>query len=317
MARPIVFMFSGQGSQYYHMGKELFKNHAGFRQHMLELDTLLFQYTGRSIVNEIYNDHKSIADTFDTLFYTHPAIFIVEYALCRILLEMGIKPDYLLGSSLGEFTAAAISGIMPIEDMLEFIVKQVAIFEAYCAPGNMIAILHNYALYYAETSIHEYSELTSINYPSHFVVSVDKKKLAIIIEFLKEKNIIYQLLPVCYGFHSSLVEPAEKAFKHFVQTKSYQRPAIPFVSCLAGEKLTEVSNDFFWNIVRKPILFQEAIQYLEKQHECIYVDLGPSGTLANFLKHSHAGNFTGRCYPIMTPFKQELRNVKTIESALR
>jgi bacillaene synthase trans-acting acyltransferase len=143
MSKPIVFMFSGQGSQYYHMGKELFNKNAAFRKSMLKIDSIIFQYIGKSIVNEIYNPYKNLNNKFDCLLYTHPAIFMLEYSLYQVLLEKEIVPDYLLGSSLGEFTCTAILGLMSLEDIIECVVKQPMILEKYCSKGSMLAILNN------------------------------------------------------------------------------------------------------------------------------------------------------------------------------
>lgn len=310
---PIVFMFCGQGSQYYHMGRELFNKHPTFQKSMMQMDAIIFKHIGKSIVNEIYNPHKRVGDKFHPILYTHPAIFMLEYSLCQLLLEKGIMPDYLLGSSLGEFTCAAVSGVMSVEDVIDSIVKQAIILESYCSNGSMIAIIDNPSLYYETPQLYENSELASVNYHSHFVISGDNEKLNLIVNFLEKKNITYHLLPVDYGFHSSLIDPAERAYKDFLKTKSYKTPSIPFISCLLGSRVTEVNSKFLWDVVRKPIQFQKAIQYLESQHECIYLDLGPSGTLANFSKQNLSPNSMRRCYSIITPFNQELKYLKDIE----
>ncbi|TCS93655.1 acyltransferase domain-containing protein [Hazenella coriacea] len=317
MNRPIVFMFSGQGSQYYQMGKELFNNNAVFRNSMLKIDSIIFQQIGKSVVDEIYHPRKRMNDQFDRTLFTHPAIFMVEYSLCQVLLEMDIVPDYVLGSSLGEFTSVAISDMMDLEDLVECIVEQAVIFENSCEKGSMIAIIDNPSLYDETPQLFENSELTSINYRSHFVISGDHKALQLVLQFLKENNIIHQLLPVSYGFHSSLIDPAERAYKDFIKMKNFKTPLIPLISCLQGERVTEVDRFFLWDVVRKPIQFQKAIQYLESRHECTYLDLGPSGTLSNFLKQNLSIKSRQRCYSIMTPFNQELKYLKIIEESFR
>ncbi len=103
MNEPLVFMFSGQGSQYYHMGKELFKENTVFRQSMLEMDAIAARRIGTSIVEEIYHPGKRVSDPFDSILFSHPAIFMIEYSLYKVLEDRGIYPDYVLGSSLGEF----------------------------------------------------------------------------------------------------------------------------------------------------------------------------------------------------------------------
>lgn len=90
MNEPLVFMFSGQGSQYYHMGKELFKENIVFRQSMHEMDAMAARRIGTSIVEEIYHPAKRVSDPFDSILFSHPAIFMVEYSLYKVLEDRGI-----------------------------------------------------------------------------------------------------------------------------------------------------------------------------------------------------------------------------------
>src|SRR5258708_32067910 len=96
----IVFLFSGQGSQYYHMGSKLFDTDATFRKKLYELDEIVRSIQGRSLVDELYGKKYKMFDPFLSLELTHPAIFMAGYALAKVLEEQGILPDYLLGASL-------------------------------------------------------------------------------------------------------------------------------------------------------------------------------------------------------------------------
>lgn len=317
MSNPVVFLFSGQGSQYYHMGKELWKSHPTFRNWMLRLDALMAPYTGISVANEIYHPHKGVQDPFDRLLYSHSAIFMVEYALYQVLLEEGIKPDYVLGTSLGEFASAAAVCVLSVEDIVGSVASQAMAIERNCAKGGMIAILDRPDLYYDTPQLYENCELSSINYSSHFVVSGGHEQLGGIIQFLKEKQILHQRLPVSYAFHSSHIKAAEEDFLCLAQGKSYRKSVIPVISSLQGGPAKEVNDRFFWEIVSRPIRFQEAICYLENLHECIYVDVGPSGTLANFIKQQDKMKFGPRCFSICTPFNQEFKNLHTLQNLIR
>ncbi|MBY9085626.1 acyltransferase domain-containing protein, partial [Paenibacillus sp. HN-1] len=147
MNKPIVFMFSGQGSQYYQMGKELFDNDPIFQKWMIKMDDIVQRNIGRSVINEIYHDHGRKENKFDRTLFTHPAIFILEYALSQVLIEGGIKPDYVLGTSLGEFTALAVSESMEVEDVIECLIKQAEMIESNCKQSGMLAILDHISLY--------------------------------------------------------------------------------------------------------------------------------------------------------------------------
>lgn len=105
---PIVFMFSGQGSQYYQMGKMLFEHNKIFKNHMIDADSYFIKMTGNSLIKILYDSNKRQTDLFLDFSLTHPAIFMIEYALTKALIDNHIQPDFLLGNSVGEVTAAVM-----------------------------------------------------------------------------------------------------------------------------------------------------------------------------------------------------------------
>ena len=167
MSDSVVFMFSGQGSQFYQMGRELFELHDGFRRWMLRLDAIVYNITHMSILDHIYDESKTISDQFDRTLYSHPAIFMVEYALAQILLERGIKPNYVLGTSMGEFASASIAGVISLEEALEALIEQAKALETHCQSGAMLAVLDDVSLYNETPLLYDNSELASVNFNSH------------------------------------------------------------------------------------------------------------------------------------------------------
>src|SRR3990172_1974894 len=116
MGRSIVFMFSGQGSQYYQMGKDLFTLQPVFREWMNRLDHIAYTITGEHVLDKLYHEKKRMDEPFDRVLYSHPATFMVGYSLARLLIESGIYPAYVLGASLGEFVSATVAEVMGLED---------------------------------------------------------------------------------------------------------------------------------------------------------------------------------------------------------
>ena len=311
-------MFSGQGSQYYHMGRELFAHHPVFRKWMLKLNKITQEVSGYSVIDRLYDEKKRVGASFDGTLYTHPAIFMVEYAMARVLIEEGIEPEFVLGTSLGEFAAAAVAGVSEVGELLESVIRQAHAFELHCPKGGMLAVIHDFSLFQEIPLIYDNSELASINFDSHFVISGKTDKLKVIEEFLNSKSIACMLLPVSHAFHSSLADQAASYYLDFHKNKIYLKPQIPLVSCLHGKMLTQIQKEYLWDVVRKPIKFPEAIMVLEKEkrNNLVYLDLGPGGTMANFAKHNLDISSQSEVYAVMTPFNQDLKNLAKIKEVL-
>ncbi len=313
MNKPVVFMFSGQGSCYFKMGLEMFEQHPTFRKWMLDLNEIASDTLGESVLDKLYDKTKSKNDLFDQTLYTHPAIFMAEYALAQVLLEDGIKPDYVLGTSMGEFASVAAAGVMPVDKALEAVVKQAQVLESHCQKGGMTAVVHNTALFNETPLLFNNSELASINFHSHFVVSGKPESLKRIGNFLQEKHIAYQHLPVSIGFHSALIEPAASVYADFLSLQTWQQPKILLISCVYADVINSLGRNYLWEVIRKPIAFQQTVQRLEEKQAYLYLDLGPSGTLANFVKYNLNKHSQSKSFPILTPFGQSLSNLEKVK----
>lgn len=305
MDNQTIFMFSGQGSQYYNMGKELFNNDLIFRNHMIKLDEIFGDLTGYSVVEHMYVSDGKPAGFFDDIFYTHPAIFMLEYSLAQTLMEKSVYPEYVLGSSLGEYAACAVAGVIGCEDIVECIVKQVELLRNNCARGGMLAIISDYKIYEELPILHQKSELVSINYVSHFVIAGSEQDLLEIKCYLKKNRIMYVKLPIQYAFHSTLIESIGEEYKIHLKTKNYKTSQIGLISCMKGGLINNIDYEHLWKVVRKPIDFIGAIKCLGENGNFNYVDLGPSGTMANFTKYHIPKERLQNVYPIVTPAHKE------------
>lgn len=314
MNKPIVFLFSGQGSQYFNMGKELYVSNSMFRKWMQKLDEVFLDLTGVSVLNKLYDDSRKKSELFDHLFYTHPSIFMVEYSLAQVLLEKGIYPDYVIGSSMGEFAACAIAGVMSCEDAFHSLVAQAQMVENLCPKGGMLAIIHDHKLYSEVPALHKNAELASINFHSHFVVSGSLQGIMDIEKYLKEEEIIYQRLPVSFAFHSSLLDPAAQPYIQFLQRKTMNSPELIYLSSLIGKRVSSFPDTYFWDVIRQPIDFRGAISCIDQEKEPVYIDLGPSGTLANFAKYNLGKESAPRIFSIVTPFGNDMKSLELLGS---
>lgn len=312
MRKPVIFMFSGQGSQYRQMGRALYESQPCFKEWLLKGDQLVQDMVSLSVLEQMYTPENPSDNSFNQIIFSYPAVFLVEYGLAQLLLQRGIEPDYVLGASMGSFAALAVAGVLSFEQALQAVIDQAICFETYCQTGSMIAILNSPTMFSQTTWLYQQSALASVNFDKHFVIAMPQTNLPEIRHMLKQTSTVAQELSVSYAFHSPWIEAAQYACGDFLQNLSYQPAQIPFICCSSSTEMINIPKNYLWNVIREPIQFQKTITDLEAKQAWRYLDLGPSGTLATFVKYNLAPSSTSDFFMIMTPAGQELRNLEKI-----
>jgi acyl transferase domain-containing protein len=316
----IVFCFSGQGSHFYHMGKELYEKESAFRTWMNTLDEIVRPFLGQSVLSVLYDTNKKPGDNFSRTCFTHPAIFMLEYSLFQVFAARNIVPDYVFGASLGEFTSAAVSGVVDYENAMKMVVKQALVIESACEPGGMMAFLHQSDYFHELNALFPDIELSALNSDNHFVISGTQASLAAIDRIAKSKDIFAQALPVSFAFHSRLIEPAADEYRTYLQSFTYKKPNISYLSSVTGEFIDNPAvfeGGYFWDVCREPILIKKASEYIESQGPFIYLDCGPFGTMANLIKQNIAASSTSRVQPTISPFGQDMAAITKAEKNIK
>jgi len=308
-------MFSGQGSQYFHMGEALFERNRVFREWMLRLDEVARRECGQSVVAAIYGSADK-AETFNRTLLTHPAIVMVEYALAQSLMDAGVMPDMTFGASLGSFTAAAVAGFIDVEDVLVAAIRQAAAFEARCAPGALLAVFATPTLF-AERVLSDHSEFAGGGFASHFTVACKCERVPEIEAALRARNLEYQRLPVSFAFHSRWIDEAQRPFQSFMDSLTLEPGQIPLMCCAHAALLEELPDDFLWCAVRRRIRVQEAVARLERTGPHRYIDAGPSGMLATSLKYLLAAGSASTVHAVLTPYGRDEHNLAAVAVAAR
>lgn len=307
-------MFSGQGSQYFQMGGALFEHEPVFRRRMLQLDEIVKDLCGHSVIATLYLEGHGKAEPFEHTALTHPAIFMVELSLAELLIQKGVVPDIVLGCSLGSFAAATVAGFLDAERSLTSVIRQATVLDAHCEAGGMFALIADPAIY-QEEFLKEHSDLAAVNFASHFVVSARQAELAGIEAHLKRRTLTYQRLPVRIAFHSRWMDPARGPFESAMRSIVPSAGVLPLVCSERAALLSELPDNYFWGVVRNPMRFAEAISTLELRGACRYIDVGPAGTLATFLKYILPANSRSTVRPVLNPLGHEQKNLLALLQA--
>jgi bacillaene synthase trans-acting acyltransferase len=310
--RQVVMMFSGQGAQYYQMGRELYNNDATFCAAIDRCDVAAVSICGRRVSEIIFERPISMSDQFDDQRQSTAALLAVGYGLAQALFDRGVRPDYLLGYSLGELIAATVSGILSIEEAFALLARCATLYERAVRPSTLVAVLDACEILEDMGEIKSFCELAAINAPRHFVLAVSVEHLSVLARVFDEKAVVWSKLPVQFGFHASFIDPVETAFRALQPSSSRRTSTIPIVSCVTGAPVTEFTADHLWSVVRKPVLFQATVRRLATETPTCFIDAGPSGTLAAFVNQNLLPDTVA--VPTINQFGADLKAMAQIEA---
>lgn len=314
---PVVFCFAGQGSQYYGMAADLMAEETVFRHWMQLGDAIVAQRHGFSILAEIYDEGRSPGAPFDRMEASHPAIFLVQYALTKVLQHHRLGPDMLLGVSLGEFTAQAVAGMMSFEATLCAVADQPALFHRTCRAGGMVAVLGPPDLHTRRPLLATHSEVAGVNSAGHFVLSALAQDLPAIEADLKACDVPFLRLPVPFAFHSRFIDAAETAWRDAFSQQRRETPFWPVWSSCTGELIGPATPDLPWRIVRQGMNVRRTLHTLEQHGGAVYVDLSPSGTLAALFRQGLDKNSPSRVLSVLSPFGGNMERLRKTMDWLR
>lgn len=312
MKKSIIFMFNGQGTQYYHMAEELYNSQKKFKKTMDYLDKIINEKLGYSVIKKMYNKTKTIEEVFDNLLISNLSIFIVQYSLSKFLIENGIVPNYVLGASLGECTAVAVSEMISCEEAIDFLINQSKLIEKKVEAGGMVLIMGKVnAEKYVEL-INLGFEIAGINHKSSFLVSYKSFHFDKLVEFLNTNKIKFIRLAVKFPFHSTYIDVIKEEFFNNIKYR-LKKGKISCISCCSNKKINEnIDYNFFWNMIRMKIDLYGTIRLAESINNHIYIDIGPGKGFINVLKQSIEENSSSKWYDILNPKKEDIKNIENI-----
>ncbi|MEM9508937.1 MAG: type I polyketide synthase, partial [Cyanobacteria bacterium P01_E01_bin.35] len=295
--KPVVFMFSGQGSQYENMGWGLYQNLPIFREYCDHCCEILDKYLDQPLKEIIFPiapqplspsapPAPPAPPALQETQYAQLAIFIIEYALAQLWMDWGVVPEVLIGHSIGEYVAATISGVFNLEDALKIVATRANLMQQQPS-GVMLSVA--LSAREVEQYLNEEVSLAVSNAPSLCAVSGETKAIADLEIVLQDRGIACRRLKTSHGFHSSLMDgaiaPLVEAFgKIYLHT-----PQIPFISNATGTWITNqqaTSPEYWGQHLRQTVRFAEGIEEIVKEPNRILLEVGAGKTLSTLAQQT-------------------------------
>jgi acyl transferase domain-containing protein/acyl carrier protein len=323
--RPVAFLFSGQGAQHVGMGRGLYAHEPVFREWIDRCAGLLAPQLGLDLREVLYpsttndqrpttNDQRPTTDKktrrqgegeavtqhstlntqnssslLDQTQYTQPALFVIEYSLAQLWMAWGLKPQAMIGHSIGEYVAACLAGVFSLEDALMLVAARGRLMQAM-PPGAMLSVALPEAELRGQLGLD--LALAAINAPGRCVVAGPAGAIMELEQRLAAAEVSCRRLHTSHAFHSPMMEPILEPFLDRVRRIALRPPALPYISNLTGDwvRVEEAADPRYWaRHLRQPVRFAEGLARLRDDEGLVLLEVGPGQTLATLARQSQGG----------------------------
>lgn len=318
LKNKIVFMFPGGGSQYHKMGKGIYDSHPYFKNIIDSGIAHLKPYFQEDLYGILFGDlDMQKEDKINDISFTQPLLFLFEYALAKLIMHWGLKPDTLIGHSLGEHVAACISGVFSFEEGLTLMNRRGKLMKQ-TDKGAMLNIAQS--LESVSSIISPDLSIAAINSLDAVVVSGKIDAIEDLEKKLLKKDIPHTRLRVSIASHSNMMDSILEEYRKEIFKIKLNSPVIPFISNISGKLITEeqaTSTEYWVGHLSNTVRFYDGISELLKKDNTMYLEVGPGTTLTSFSKqHELYNSLNNASINLIRHPKEEVDDYKKLLQSL-
>lgn len=287
-APAVVFMFPGQGAQHVHMGRTLYRDEPVFREAVDRCAQALAGELDRDLREALYpqGDPAAGAELLRQTAFTQPALFAVEYALACLWQSWGVRPEALVGHSVGELVCGALAGVLAVEDAARLVAARGRLMQEQ-PPGAMLSVGAAAEALAARLAARPALAMASVNAPGLCVVAGPAPEVAGLRAELEAAGVGCRPLVTSHAFHSPMMDAAVEPFAELARRVPLAPPRIPIVSTVTGTWITpeQATAPGYWaRQLRATVRFVDAVETLLREPGRALLEVGPRATLATLAR---------------------------------
>ncbi|MGB8955814.1 MAG: amino acid adenylation domain-containing protein [Tumebacillaceae bacterium] len=285
----VTFLFAGQGLQKVNMGRDLYESEPEFREWVDTCAQFLQPLLGLDLRKVLYpepHEEERAAERLAQTEMTQPALFVVEYALARLLMAWGVQPQAMMGHSLGEYVAACLAGVMSLPDALKLVAARGKLVQSLPG-GAMIAVECEPAQ--LQPFLRDGADLAVVNGPRACVLAGTVERMEDLQAPLTASGLRWQRVRTSHAFHSAMLDPILDEFLARVREVELHAPQIPYLTNVTGSWVTpeQATDPAHWvSHMRQTVLFADGLDLLAQRPGGIFLEVGPGQTFTSILRRS-------------------------------